>query len=443
MSAVHKNTLQTLAYKVPILVLTFIHTILLIRLLGQAGNGVYSFLIANAYLGVMLYSVNFKSTVIYFISHANYPLEKIIGLAFWVMMIGGASFVCFIILSFTLSAPWLSLLLPVGYEGLFFIGFLILYTIYLFILSFCEALLLGNLKFKVYNRFSLISNLFLLITLGGTYIIHHTEILTLSLSNILTIVLISQLINVVIFFIVTIKSLSLKIDFEVRNIGLIKPFFEYALKGYFTSVANFFNKRIDVWFVEFFSGISNLGIYALAASLTNFILEAFRPIYQVMMPHLARMDELESGKLLMMYARLTFLLSGIAAITVFLLAGWLIPAIFGQAFIGAVLPVRILLLGVVIISMQNVFGAYASAKNKLHFIVYGKLFGLCTTIVLDISLIPSFGIIGASIASISSYLVSNVYIFMCVLKEIKQPWHQAFLFGKSDWIYWKKQIYSN
>lgn len=280
----------------------------------------------------------------------------------------------------------------------------------------------------------------LLLGLSSVFSLKYLQIHTATLQEVLGLVLIIQLSNGIVYLLFTQRTLKLRIDFHFRNIGLIMPFFRYALQGYFSNVSNFLNMRVDIWFVKTFHGTVKLGIYGLAASLTNFMLLAIQPIGQVFMPHIAKMDFEGSKQMLMIYSRLTFLLAVIISLFVYLLVPWFIPFLFGMEFESAVLPVRILLLGFIFISIRNAFGAYAAARNQLQYLLYSNLISLGVTILLDILLIPKYGIIGASIASVCSYFTATCYLVYKVIKQIQTPWYQAFLFSKKDLIYWKNQL---
>ncbi len=441
MNKLHRDTFQTLLARVPVLIITFFHTIILIRLLGKEGNGVYAFLIANAHLGNALLSINLKQAFTYFIAQRQFPPEKIIGLALYIVLIGTFVFSAFSLLTFHLDAPWLSILTPKGYSTLFSVLFLIFYFFFFLLAQgFCHSLLRGNLKFRIFNLYMLLSNVLILIILGGLFILKTIYNYSFTVENILQIILVTQLVITLIYLLVTIWALKLKIDVKFNTLGILRAYFTYAMKGYFTQIAGFLTKRIDVWFVEFFRGVATLGVYALAGSFINFMLEAFLPINQVLMPYLTKLDKKEGGAILIRYVRLTFFLALIMVLVIFVIAGWIIPFLFGQTFEASVLPVRILVFGVIFIALQQTFVTFVAAHDQLHHVLKGNVYGLIATIVLDLLLIPQHGIIGASIASIFSYFVSSFYLMVRVMKDIKQPIYTAFIFNKSDWNYWKEQF---
>ena len=440
MRGLTKDSIQTLLVRVPVLIITFLHTILLIRLLGADGNGVYVFLLANAQLGTILFSLNLAKVFTYFLASGKFPRGKIVGLALWILIIAILLFLSIVLGSFLLNAPWLNLLLPSGYENLFFCLFLVFYFLFLMVQLFCKCLLQGGLKFKQVNLFALISNAILLVGLATLFFLNYSQVYHFSLKHVLGITLCIHVFNSILLIYLTQRALRIKIDFRFRNIGLIRPFFDYAIKGYLTNISNFLNKRIDIWFVESFHGVAKLGVYGLAGSLINFMLSSLQPLNQVIMPYMTQMDEKEGNQMLLIYSRLVFLLAVTMALGVFLLAPWLVPFLFGKDFMGAVLPVRILLVGFVLLSIRTTFGSYAYARNHLNYLVNANLLALGVTIVLDILLIPKFGIVGASIASVCAYFTSIAYLVINIVRDLESPWYQFFIFGKEDWNYWKKQL---
>jgi len=78
------------------------------------------------------------------------------------------------------------------------------------------------------------------------------------------------------------------------------------------------------------------------------------------------------------------------------------------------------------------FVMYNSANERLKQNIYGHLIGLFFTVILDFLLIPSYGIVGASIASVIAYTAACVYLIYGVLSHIKKPAYQALLLTKDD-----------
>lgn len=436
----NRDTLQTLLIRIPVLILTFFHTVLLIRLLGKEGNGVYAFILANVELASVILTFNLNRVTTFFLAQNKYAKERIIGLAIWISLFAVLVFALLGILSFLTDSFTLNILLPDEHQHLFFVIFLISYFPIILIIALCDSLLRGHLQFTFFNKFAFFSNALLLLALGLAFLYQSYSPIPLTLEEIFFLLLSVQLFNVTVYLIVTIRVLHLRVRMGLQDKKLIRAFFTYAFQGYLAYMAHFLNKRIDIWFVEFYRGIGKLGLYALGASLTNFMLLATQPISQVLLPYLAKAKLYEGGQILMRYTRLSNLISITLAGIVFALAGWIIPFLFGQEFEGAILATRILLIGYVITAFREPINTFAAAQDRLRYIVYGNFLGVFVTIALDILLIPTYGIIGAGIASVCSYLTSTIFIAMRVFQDIQQPLYKGLFFTRDDWQYWKQEL---
>jgi O-antigen/teichoic acid export membrane protein len=106
---------------------------------------------------------------------------------------------------------------------------------------------------------------------------------------------------------------------------------------------------------------------------------------------------------------------GVAAMVIplWLICGWLIPALYGSSFDSAVLPARIILLGLVLEGVAAVISAYlyGVARPGLNSCAVGV--GLIVCVVLDLALIPPFGSTGAAVASAVTYLTTTFALIAC------------------------------
>jgi O-antigen/teichoic acid export membrane protein len=87
-----------------------------------------------------------------------------------------------------------------------------------------------------------------------------------------------------------------------------------------------------------------------------------------------------------------------------LFADQIIHVIYGKEYMGAVLSFRILLPSVVFLFIHPLLDFVLISQNKPSLMVPASLGGLLINIVLDFALIPRFGNVGASCASLVGYI---------------------------------------
>jgi O-antigen/teichoic acid export membrane protein len=85
---------------------------------------------------------------------------------------------------------------------------------------------------------------------------------------------------------------------------------------------------------------------------------------------------------------------------VFVLAPFVVQIAFGPEYVGAVTPLRILLLGEAGIAIFYLDGACLAGTNRLRSLASAAVIGLAVVTVLDVALIPHFGLEGAAWASV-------------------------------------------
>jgi O-antigen/teichoic acid export membrane protein len=93
-----------------------------------------------------------------------------------------------------------------------------------------------------------------------------------------------------------------------------------------------------------------------------------------------------------------------------LLGGQWIGLLYGRDFVGAAEAFAILVIGCVPFGLCVVQAAALAALNQQTINLTASCAGLVVTVVLDLLLIPRFGIIGAAVASAVSYLVTTVVV---------------------------------
>ncbi|MEI6490425.1 MAG: flippase [bacterium] len=105
-------------------------------------------------------------------------------------------------------------------------------------------------------------------------------------------------------------------------------------------------------------------------------------------------------------------LSVIIALPVSLLAGFIIKVVFGKAFMGAVLVLQIYIWSNVATSINSVVNLYLVAENFKKMLLFSTFAGMATNVALNIYLIPKYGTAGAAFATLISYAIPCLSIFI-------------------------------
>ena len=259
------------------------------------------------------------------------------------------------------------------------------------------------------------------------------------LTFIFKIILLSETIVLICGFILLYLSGSLHLDKDYKTYQ--KPVLRYSSKNLLSVLGHFLNKRLDVWFVQHMKGTVALGQYGLATQIANFINEALIPFQQVLLPYLAGSESSEHKPMVGRIGRLNFFISILAAVAVASTSWIFIPLLFGKQFSDAIPATQILAVGIIFISQRLVYSNYFKATDQMQFPIRAAWGGVVITILLDIMLIPRWGIVGASIATVIAYGFTSTFLVMKASSILHMSPADLFMLQKSDlkWLLTKNR----
>jgi len=170
--------------------------------------------------------------------------------------------------------------------------------------------------------------------------------------------------------------------------------------------------KVDQIMLKWLDGAEEVGIYAVAASLS----EAwyFVPIVIVasFFPKLIKLRESNPAhfnKRLQQLFDLLFILALGVAIAVTLLAQPVITTMFGAAYEGAAPILVIHIWAAVFIFMRAAFSKWILIENVLMFSLITQGLGALANVALNYWLIPIYGGVGAAYATLISYAIASYF----------------------------------
>ena len=95
--------------------------------------------------------------------------------------------------------------------------------------------------------------------------------------------------------------------------------------------------------------------------------------------------------------------------------------LYGEDFVGSAAPFAVLLLGCVPFTLCVILAAALAGLNLQRVNLMASLVGLVATVVLDVALIPRYGIVGAAAASAVSYLVTTAVVVRAFSRTASLP----------------------
>jgi O-antigen/teichoic acid export membrane protein len=188
--------------------------------------------------------------------------------------------------------------------------------------------------------------------------------------------------------------------------GIATHMLKYGAKTQAGGFSNFLNQRLDQLVMTMFLPSSQLGVYVAAVAFADGLWIIPRGIGYVTLADSANVEGNEAWRVTKRSLLLTGLCLVPSAVALGVLIPWLVTALFGARFAGAVLPCRILIPGSCALGLTTVLFEAARGMNRPEIPAYAEGASLLVTAALLAALLKPYGIAGAALASTIAYTVA-------------------------------------
>jgi O-antigen/teichoic acid export membrane protein len=182
----------------------------------------------------------------------------------------------------------------------------------------------------------------------------------------------------------------------------------FGAKGHVGRIASLLNWRLDLIILSTLASVEVVGYYAVASKLA----EAFRPLSNaftfVLRPLIASLPVAEARARGVLLYRRVFALNFALVLIMAVAGGPIIIHLFGREFAAAIPAFQILLIGLAALGGEGVLNGYNVGIGRPELNSYAALVALAVTVMGDLLLIPSYGLLGAAIASTAAYTIKAV-----------------------------------
>jgi O-antigen/teichoic acid export membrane protein len=170
------------------------------------------------------------------------------------------------------------------------------------------------------------------------------------------------------------------------------------------------NLRLDFAVLGAMAGPAVLGSYAVASKYAELLRLPGTALTWVCYPKLAAMPAREAGVTARRLVVPTLVANLAAALPFVLLAGPVIGLFYGDRFDAAVAPAQLLVVGMLLGGAAGVASGYLYGRGRPGLNSWALGLGLALTVVLDLLLIPKYGVMGAAAASTATYLLADAVL---------------------------------
>ena len=198
------------------------------------------------------------------------------------------------------------------------------------------------------------------------------------------------------------------------------------------------HERVDLFLLAWLGVAAfDIGVYATAAAIVAQLRVLPGAIGIAILPQLAGVTDAEASRLTAAVIRPSALLMVVTAAALAPIGAVTIPLFFGSEYAAAVRPFLLLLPGVAAVAVSRVLARYFAAINRLRGMLVLGATTLVLNVVLNLVLIPRYGIAGAAVASLLSYSAEAIALVAMFLSASGQRLREALFPRASDFTpYW-------
>ena len=189
------------------------------------------------------------------------------------------------------------------------------------------------------------------------------------------------------------------------NPKIVRSTLSFGLKGHIGNILQFFNYRLDMFIVNYFLGPNDVGIYSISVGLAELLWHFPNAVGFVIFPKAASTKPEVMNIFTPRVFRITLGLTALGAVGLIFLGKPIIAFVYSSPFLPAYVPMLALLPGVVLLGSAKVLTNEIAGRGYPHYNSINAGLALILTVVLDLILIPRYGVLGAALASSISYAV--------------------------------------
>lgn len=431
--SVGRNTLWVFLSNLLSLVLAIGTSIFLTRALGVQGRGEFALFTASAGVLALFLGWGLDSAIRYFVAQKKLDFSAIAASLGAYLAVLGPVLLLLVHSNETLLNN--ELLIPNSIQSTSVEVLLVGMVLANIGFSGVSSMLAGTMDFKPLNILSVALSFTSFVTYAAFWLVRELGWFEVDTRLILVAHLSLAVANLITLGLIVRRRLGIRLPSPLVERATLLRMVRYGSLAYLGTLLQFLNYRVDYWIVQHFRGEEALGLYSLASSLAMMLWMLPRAGASVLLPATAAGD---LGATAAHAARMSRVSVGVgAALMVPLVpfAGWWIGLLYGEEFAGSATPFVILLTGCIPFIATIVLASSLAGINRLDVNLRASGAGLIATVVLDILLIPKWGLEGAAVASATSYLVTTGIVVTSFSRMHDIPIRAYLVPNRSDFGY--------
>ncbi|MBL6663206.1 MAG: flippase [Flavobacteriales bacterium] len=405
-------------------------TMIIARTLGAEGQGQYTLAILLPTLLYTFFNSGLSTSTVFYVAKKKYSDIDIYSTN--------------LLTSFLLSifSILVGIFVVFFYKDYFFENIsqqLLLYSLLILPILFAQknlpTIFQGKEEFKKFNFIVLLNQFGLLI-----FSIFFVWVLKLGVIGAILSFASAQLLMLIVTFYFLNQSYGLLWP-KKYSLTYLKDSFYFGIKGHFSNVLTFLNYRLDMFLIAYFMDNSAVGLYSIAVILSERIWTVSQSVSTVLFARISNLnDDVSKNKFTSLAARNTLFISLIGGSVLALLSHWIIIILFGENFSESILPFLYLIPGVIIFSLGRVLANDFIGRGYPEINTYIAIVIAFTNLILNVWLIPLYGINGAAIATSISYTFDVIIKSIVFSKKNTVPYYDFIIMKISDFELYKNKV---
>ena len=222
------------------------------------------------------------------------------------------------------------------------------------------------------------------------------------------------------------------------DLALFRRMIRYGLKSHVQTIASHFHFKADIYLVAYFLAPSQVAFYSIAARLAEHLLWFPQALGMALFPRLAGSGVGDAHRLTALAVRQTLVATALPAILLAAFAPILITTWYGAEYAPTAAPLRWVCLGIVMMSLYVLLTRNFTSRNRQGVNIFAAYLALGGNLLLNLYMIPRYGIVGAAISSACSYSAATLVLLVWFVRESGLGLSDVLLIKRSDVEQWKR-----
>lgn len=424
-----KKSLAIFTTSVSLFFLNTITSVIIARTLGPEGKGVFTIIFLVPSFLLMFSNLGISVANIYYIGKREDKLEDIVSNSVFFSIVLGVAGISL----FALAFPQLNKLFFHGIASYFFFLAVCILPLSLFN-SFAGGILLANRKIKDVNLLSIIPAVSYLSLFLASSLFVKNRIIGATFAQICSVCIATG------WSVWRLNKISpLRVKFYPQ---LAKKHLSFGLKGYIANFTTFLTYRFDMFLVSYFLNPSEVGYYGLAVGLAELIWYVPNSINAMLYPTLSASSTKEANDFTPKVCRNTVFIVSLTSLALVFSGRFVINILYGEVYLPSLKPFLTLLPGVTILTIGKLLSSYTTGRGKPIFATYASIIALVSNTLLNLILIPRWGITGAAFSSTVAYSFTALFILIAYLKMSGNALKDTLLIKKEDFAVYRRLFVS-